>query len=137
MSEMQGNTEIKMGSERSFGLVFAVVFLIIALFPLPWGGSIRWWALAIAAILLAIGYLKPRILAVPNRLWFRFGLLLNKVMSPIIMGIVFFGTVTPIGLIRRMRNPDPLNNSFDPACESYWSGTSATDESQTSMRKQF
>lgn len=125
-----------MGSERSFGIVFAIVFAIIALWPLVFhGGGIRLWAAAIAVAFLVIGFAAPHLLKPLNRLWFLFGLLLSKIISPIVMGIIFFVTVTPIGLIRRMKNPDPLNQNFDSAAESYW--LVRDKDTKTSMRKQF
>ena len=136
MSDVTAHTEVEMGSERSFGIVFAVVFAIIAVWPLVFhGGSVRLWALAVAAVFLVIAFAAPHVLKPLNRLWFRFGMLLSRIISPIVMGIIFFITVTPIGLIRRIKNPDPLNQAFDKDAESYWIVRDAA--SLTSMRKQY
>ena len=136
MSDVAAHTEVEMGSERSFGIVFAVVFAIIAFWSLVFhGGPIRLWALAIAAIFLVIAFVAPQVLKPLNRLWFKFGMLLSKIISPIVMGIIFFITVTPIGLIRRIKNPDPLNQAFDKDADSYWIVRDA--DSLTSMRKQY
>ncbi len=136
MSDVAAHTEVEMGSERSFGIVFAVVFAIIALWPaLFHGGSVRLWALAVAAVFLVIAFAAPHLLKPLNRIWFLFGLLLSKIISPIVMGIIFFVTVTPIGLIRRMKNPDPLNQAFDAEAPSYWITRDAS--AQTTMKKQF
>ena len=99
MSELQGNTEVKMGSERGFGIVFAIVFLIIALFPLLGDGGVRLWSVGVAAVFGGLAFLAPKVLTPLNRLWFKFGMLLSRIVSPIVMGILFFVTVTPTGLV--------------------------------------
>ena len=138
MSDVASHTEIEIGSNKSFGLVFAAVFAIIAFWPLVFhGNSPRIWALIIAAVFLALTFLAPQILTPLNRLWFKFGLLLSKIITPIVMGLIFFVTVVPIGLIRRIRNPDPLNQKFDPDADSYWIQRDPEMDKQTSMRKQF
>lgn len=136
MSDVTSHTEVEMGSEKGFGIVFAVVFAIIAFWPLVFHGhGVRLWALAIAAAFLAVAFFAPHVLKPLNKLWFKFGMLLSMIISPIVMGIIFFVTVTPIGLIRRMKNPDPLNQKFDPEADSYWITRDAS--SLNSMRKQF
>ena len=135
MTDVTSHTEIELGSEKSFGIVFAVVFTVIALWPLLHGNGVRFWALVVAAVFLAVAFFRPQVLRPLNRLWFKFGILLSMIISPIVMGIIFFVTVTPIGLIRRIKNPDPLNQNFDPEAESYWITRDAS--SMTSMRKQF
>ena len=137
MSEFSGNTEIKMGSERSFGAVFAAVFLIVALFPLVGGGDIRIWALAVAGAFAIAALAAPNVLRPLNRLWFRLGLVLNKIVSPIVMGIIFFLTVTPIGLVRRALNSDPLKQKIDPDAETYWIAVDPEHVVRSSMKKQF
>jgi hypothetical protein len=137
VSEFGGHTEIRMGSERSFGLVFSAVFTIVALFPLLGDGGVRWWALAIAAAMLAIGLCRPGLLRPLNRLWFRFGLLLNRIVSPVVMGILFFLTVTPVGLVMRLRNRDLLRQRFDPGAKSYWIEIDRETAARSSMRQQF
>ena len=136
MSDVAAHTEVEVGSERSFGIVFAVVFAIIAFWPPMFhGGSIRFWALAVAAVFLVLAFTAPHVLKPLNLIWFKFGMLLSKIIAPIVMGIIFFITVTPIGLIRRMKNPDPLGQAFDKDAESYWIVRDAS--SLTSMRKQY
>ena len=137
MQELEEHTEIKVGSERSFGLVFAAVFLIIALFPLLGDGGVRLWSVGVAAVFAGLGLFLPKSLTPLNKLWFRFGLLLNKVVSPIVMGILFFLTVTPIGLIRRLFVKDPLNQRLDPDAKSYWIEVDREQAAQTSMKNQF
>lgn len=137
MSEIVSNTKVKMGSEKSFGLVFAAVLLIIALFPLLSANHVRLWALGVAAVFAVLAYLRPSLLAPLNRVWFLFGLLLHKIISPVVMGIVFFLTVTPVGLIMRLMGKDPLSQSFDQSSESYWILIPETKTSESSMRNQF
>ena len=136
MSDVTAHTEVQVGSERSFGIVFAVVFAIIAFWsPVFHGGPVRFWALAVAAVFLVLAFAAPQVLKPLNLIWFRFGMLLSRIIAPIVMGIIFFVTVTPIGLIRRMKYPDPLGQAFDKDAESYWIVRDAG--SLTSMRKQY
>ena len=137
MSELTGNTEIRIGSERSFGLVFAVVFAVVALYPLLRGGEARWWALAVAAAFLLTGLVRADLLRPLNRLWFRFGLLLNRVVSPVVMGVLFFLTVTPVGLLMRLRDRDLLSQELDPDRPSYWIEVDRAKAAPSSMKKQF
>ncbi|MGB7243396.1 MAG: SxtJ family membrane protein [Sulfitobacter sp.] len=137
MSETQGNTDVKMGSERSFGLVFCIVFLIVALWPLMGGGAIRIWSTLVAGVFLILAFVAPNILKPLNVAWFKFGLLLNKIVSPIVMGLIYFLTVTPIGLYFRARGKDLLNQKLDPSVESYWIEVDEEYASKTSMKKQF
>jgi hypothetical protein len=94
--------KIEMSSNKSFGLVFSVVFLIISLFPLFKDGNIRIWAIVIAIIFFILGLLNSKILSPLNKIWFKFGILLGNFVSPLIMGIVFFVVVTPTSLMMRM-----------------------------------
>ena len=111
--------DIKISSNRSFGIVFFVVFLLIALYPLTYGGEIRIWSLIISLIFLILGLLNSKILAPLNKIWFKFGILLGKIVSPLIMGIIFFLVVTPIGLIMRLFGKDVLNLKYNNN-KSYW-----------------
>lgn len=112
--------ELKPGSDRSFGFVFTGAFAIIGLLPLISGGEGRLWALAIAAMFLAVTLVRATLLAPLNRLWFRFGLLLNKIVNPIVMGLLFFLTITPIALIMRAFGKDPLRLKPKSGETSYW-----------------
>ena len=105
--------DIKISSNRSFGIVFFIVFLLIALYPLTYGGEIRIWSLIISIIFLILGLLNSKILTPLNKLWFKFGILLGKIVSPLIMGIIFFLVVTPIGLIMRLFGKDLLNLKYN------------------------
>ena len=111
--------DIKIGSNRSFGLVFFVVFLLISIYPFLKDGDIRLWSLIISIIFLFLGLLNSRVLSPLNKLWFRFGLLLGKIISPIIMGIIFFLVVTPIAIIMRLFKKDLLNLKFKEN-NTYW-----------------
>lgn len=112
--------EAEGSSNRSFGLVFAGVFAIVGLWPLYGSGDVRIWALAAAAVFLILALAKPDLLAPLNRLWLKFGLLLHKIVNPVIMGILFFLTVTPIALISRVVGKKFLQTTFDSEAESYW-----------------
>ena len=111
--------EVKLSSNRNFGVVFFIVFLLIGLYPLLKGNDLRIWSLIISFIFLALGLINSRTLTPLNRLWFKFGLLLGKFISPIIMGIIFFIVVTPIGIIMRLFKKDLLNLKFNKK-ETYW-----------------
>ena len=113
------NTEIKIGSNKSFGIVFFIVFLLIAIYPLINNGGLRIWSLIIAIIFLILGLINSKVLTPLNKLWFKFGLLLGKVISPLIMGIIFFLVVTPTALIMRIIGKDLLNLKFNNK-KSYW-----------------
>jgi hypothetical protein len=111
--------DIKIGSNRSFGLVFFVVFLLISIYPFLKDGDIRLWSLIISIIFLFLGLLNSNLLTPLNKLWFRFGLFLGKIISPIIMGIIFFSVVTPIAIIMRLFKKDILNLKFKEN-NTYW-----------------
>ena len=111
--------DVKISSNRSFGIVFFIVFLIIALYPLTYNGEIRVWLAITALIFLLLGLLNSKILSPLNKLWFKFGIFLGKIISPLIMGIIFFIVVTPIGLIMRLFGKDVLNLKYNKN-RSYW-----------------
>jgi len=101
--------KIKIGSNRSFGIVFFVVFLIIALYPLLNDGSVRIWSIILSLVFFILGLINSDILAPLNRIWFKFGMILGGIVSPIVMGLVFFLVVTPTALILRLFKKDTLN----------------------------
>jgi len=125
--------EIKIGSNKSFGIVFFIVFLIISVYPLFFDGNIRIWPLIVSLLFLVLGLINSRILTPLNRLWFKFGMFLGKFISPIIMGIVFFIVVTPTGLIMRAFKKDLLNLKKKNT-KSYWI---KRDKFNSDMRNQF
>jgi large-conductance mechanosensitive channel len=125
--------DVKTSSNRSFGIVFFVVFLLIALYPITYSGEIRVWSLIISLIFLILGLLKSKILTPLNKFWFKFGIFLGKIISPVIMGIIFFLVVTPIGLIMRLLRKDVLNLKYNKN-KSYW--IEKTDQ-KSKMKNQF
>lgn len=128
--------DVVMGSEKSFGIVFAVVFALIGLFPLLHGGETRLWSVTVAALFLAAAFSKPEILVPLNRLWFKFGLLLHKIVSPIIMGAVFLLGIVPTGLIRRALGKDSMRLK-KPEGETYWIKRDPPGPDAESYKRQF
>ena len=126
-------SKIKVGSNKSFGIVFCVFFLIVSLYPLINGENIRLWSLFLSVIFLILGLLNSRILTPLNILWFKFGIFLGRFVSPIIMGLVFFLVVTPTGLIMRMFKKDLLKLKKNEL-NTYWINRS---ESKSDMKNQF
>ena len=110
---------IKVGSNRSFGIVFFVVFFLIAIYPLLSEGDVRLWSLFISIIFLILGILNSKILSPLNKIWFKFGIFLGKIVSPLVMGLIFFVVVTPIGILMRFLNKDLLNLKFNKN-STYW-----------------
>ena len=125
--------DVKIGSNRSFGIVFFIVFLIISLYPLSHGENIRVWSLIISIIFLVLGLLNSKLLNPLNKIWFKFGLLLGKIISPIVMGIIFFLVVTPIALFMRLIKKDLLNLKFNKK-NTYWIEKSGP---KSKMKNQF
>ena len=111
--------DIKIGSNRNFGIVFSIVFLLIAIYPLINNDELRIWSLIIAIIFFILGLTNSKVLTPLNKLWSKFGLLLGRIVSPVIMGIIFFLVVTPIALIMRIIGKDLLNLKFNKD-KSYW-----------------
>ena len=111
--------EIKISSNRSFGVVFFVVFLLIALYPLINDGEVRIWSLITSIIFLILGLLNSKFLNPLNKIWFKFGIILGKIISPLIIGIIFFLVVTPTGLIMRLLRKDILSLKYNQN-KSYW-----------------
>ena len=131
---MASKSKIKISSNRSFGLVFFVVFLIIALWPLKSGEEFRLWSLVLSIIFFILGVLNSKLLTPLNKLWFKFGIFLGSIVSPIIMGIVFFLVVTPIGIIMRFLGKDLLRVNKNKIVSTYWINR---DKQENSMKKQF
>ena len=111
--------DIKISSNRSFGVVFFVFFFLIALYPLVNQEEIRLWSIIISLIFLCLGILNSKILTPLNKIWFRIGILLGKIVSPVVMGIIFFLVVTPTGLLMKIFKKDLLNLKFNNN-DSYW-----------------
>lgn len=113
---------VEPGSPRAFGMVFATVFALIGLYPLVFleRSSPQWVFLGLAALMLSIAMVVPHVLQPLNKCWFRFGLLVSKVMNPLILGIIFFGLFTPMSLLMRLIGRDALSRKFLPVTTSYW-----------------
>ena len=111
--------DIKIGSNRSFGVVFFIVFLVISLYPLLSNENIGIWSLVISIIFLVLGLLNSKLLNPLNKIWFKFGLLLGKIISPIVMGIIFFFVVTPIAILMKLLRKDLINLKFNNN-STYW-----------------
>ena len=125
--------DVKIGSNRSFGIVFFLVFFLISLYPLLDDGYIRLWSLIISIIFLFLGLINSNLLNPLNRLWFKFGLLIGKIISPIVMGLIFFLVVTPIGVFMRLLNKDLLNLKMSKN-STYWIKKSGP---KSKMKNQF
>ena len=124
---------IKVGSNKSFGIVFFLFFLIVAIYPMFFDGNLRLFSLIISIIFLILGLLNSRALTPLNLLWFKFGILLGRIVSPIVMGLVFFVIVTPTGLIMKFLNKDLLNLKKSKS-KSYWIKRTTL---KTDMKNQF
>ena len=124
------------GSDRTFGLVMAAAFALLALLNGWHHGRLWRWEAAIAALFLAAALLRPSLLHPLNRLWMKLGLVLHRVVNPIVMGLLFFGTIWPTGLVMRMRGRDLLRLKREPSSDSYWIERSPGPAPET-MRDQF
>ena len=125
--------DIKIGTNRSFGIVFFLVFITISFYPSLNGENIRIWSLIISIVFLALGLFNSKLLNPLNKIWFKFGLLLGKIISPIVMGIIFFLVVTPIALFMRLLKKDLLNLKFSKK-HTYWIEKSGP---KSKMKNQF
>lgn len=131
------DTDAAPGSNRNFGVVMAVAFCVIGAFKL-WHETRFWWVwLAIAVIFAAVAWLSPSLLRPLNYLWFRFGLLLHRIVSPVAMAVIFFGAVLPVGLLMRLFGNQPLTPKFEPDSASYWIPRQQGTPPPGSMMKQF
>jgi len=126
-------SKIKMGSNRSFGIVFFLVFLILAFWPLTSFNTFKTLPLIISIIFLILGVINSKILSPLNIIWFKFGILLGSFVAPIVMGAVFFAVITPISIIMKMLGKDLLNKKYSDK-QSYWI---TKDNSKNSMKQQF
>ncbi len=120
-------------SNRNFGIVFTVVFLIISFWPLIKDGDIRFWSLIVSSIFFVLALMNSKILTPFNKLWMRFGFLLGKIISPIVMGFIFFFVVTPTGIIMRLLGKDILNLKKNNQ-NTYWI---KKDNKNNKMKNQF
>ena len=126
--------KIKISSNRNFGLVFFFIFLIVSLWPLTYGGSIRIWLVIISMVFLILGLMNSKLLTPLNKLWVKFGMILGTIVAPIIMGVVFFLVVTPTGVVMRIMGKDLLRKRYDKKKETYWI---KRDKPVSTMKQQF
>ena len=131
---MFDKSKIKMGSNRSLGIVFFLVFLIIGLWPLLNDGQVRIWSFIISIIFLFLGVMNSKLLTPLNKIWFKIGLLLGAIVAPIIMGAIFFLVVTPIALIMKIIGKDSLYRKYDKHSKSYWI---KREKGMGTMKQQF
>ena len=131
--------DVPLPSLKSFGLTFTVVFALIGLFHVPFEGfgAARLWALGVAAGFLFVTFTFPQWLAPLNRLWFRFGMLLHKVVNPLVMGIIYFGLLVPMALAMRAFGKRFLRLSREPTAASYWIERQPPGPEPDSIRQQF
>ena len=125
---------VKVSSNRSFGLLFFVVFFVISLWPLKSQGDMRLWSAILSLVFLVLGVLNSKFLNPLNKLWYKFGIFLGSVISPVVMGIVFFIVVTPIGLIMRFFGKDALRINKNKLVSTYWINR---EKQKGTMKKQF
>lgn len=137
MSEIQSHQREQVSSPRSFGFVFAVVFAIVALWPLFGGGALRLWSTGLSVVFLLLALVAPNVLQPLNRLWFKFGELLGRIVTPIIMGIMFYLVFTPMALIIRVLGKDLLSLKLHTDADSYWVKRDRKEREMGSMKNQF
>ena len=125
--------KIKVSSNKSFGIVFSIFFLLISVYLLLNNDPIYYWSLFVSFIFLILGLMNSKILSPLNLLWFKFGILLGKIVSPVVMGIIFFLVVTPISIILKIFGKDVLNLKFNNN-KTYWI---VKDGPKSNMKKQF
>ena len=131
---MDSKSKLKISSKRSFGLVFFLVFLIVALWPLKYEEDVRLWSLSLSIIFFILGILNSKLLTPLNKLWFKFGIFLGSIISPVVMGLVYFLVVAPVGIFMRILGKDLLNKNKIKSASTYWIKRS---KQQSTMKKQF
>lgn len=129
--------QVKASSNRAFGWVFTVVFLTVALWPLVSGGAPRWWSLIVSGLVALATVAAPALLTIPNRLWLRFGMLLHRIVSPVVLAIMFYLVVTPMGLLMQVFGKKTLRLNRDAAVGSYWIKRKPPGPEPDSMSNQF
>jgi hypothetical protein len=135
--DLSRRDEVTGASDRSFGFVFTAFFALVALLPLLHHRKPRVWALILAGIILLVALARPSLLRIPNRLWTLLGLLLSRIVNPVVMGVLFYGVVTPMALIRRLSGNNSMRLGFDPQAPSYWQQREPPGPAPETMAKQF
>ena len=131
---MQQKSTMTTGTNRSFGIVFFIFFIIISLWPLTHEGEIRIWSTILAFIFLFLGLINSKLLTPLNLLWMKFGLLLGAIIAPIVMGIVFFAVVFPTGFFMKILGKDLLKKKYNKKENSYWI---TREKNKSTMKQQF
>tara|TARA_B100000700_G_C14770459_1_gene726503 strand:- start:118 stop:522 length:405 start_codon:yes stop_codon:yes gene_type:complete len=134
MSEYNSYFKIKIGTERNFGLVFAVFFMLISVYSFWYEKNFHLWTIILSCIFAFFALIFPKALSLPNRIWFRFGLLIGSIVSPITMAIIFFFTITPTGILMRIFGKDILNQKNNKKLQSGWIKKAKT---KSLMKNQF
>jgi hypothetical protein len=129
---MKNSINIKNKDNITFGILFFTFFLIIGAYPLKTGGAIRVWSVVLSLVFLIITIIRPNLFTFLNKLWIQFGISLGKIISPIVMGLVFFFVVTPIGILVRILKKDVMG--LKRGTSSYWINR---EDKVQSMKKQF
>lgn len=135
--DLNRTQNVEASSDRSFGVVFAVLFIVIACWPLFKAEAPRWWGFVVAAVVAAVALLRPALLAGPNRLWSKFGILLGNVVGPVALGVLFYGVVSPFGVVMRLTGKNPLRLKIDPDADSYWIPRKPPGPPPDSLTNQF
>ena len=128
---------LKTSSPRSFGLTFSVVFILIGFWPLLSQTPLRIWSLGVAALLVTVSTLRPQVLALPNHSWLKLGLLLNKIVSPIILSSIYFVVFAPVGLLFKLLGKDLLALRLDERAKTYWISREPPGPKPETMINQF
>jgi hypothetical protein len=134
MFDLKEYQKLELPSERNFGLILSILFLAIGFYPLINGTDLLLWPLLIGLALLILAFFSPSILVIPNYVWFKFGLMIGAIVSPIILIFVYFTTVLPTGVLIKLMNKDLLRLKLDKTAKSYWI---ERIEQNSSMRDQF
>jgi ABC-type uncharacterized transport system permease subunit len=138
MEDLKRQHVVETSSPRSFGIVFAVVFAVIAVWPLVFGrGDPRWWAAIIALLFALLAAVRPSLLSTPNRWWAAFGLLLGRIVSPIVLGLLFYLVFTPMGWALRAMGKDPMRLKRDAGASTYWIERQPPGPPPESLNNQF
>jgi hypothetical protein len=135
--ELRRDEPVSGSTNRSVGLVFAVVFALIGFWPLWSRGPVRSWALGIAGALVLVALAAPRVLGPLNRAWMALGLALHRIISPVALGVMFYGVITPFGWAMRLLRRDPLRLKRPPDAPSYWVRRDPPGPPPDSLNNQF
>jgi hypothetical protein len=136
--EFQAREEgLKVSSDRSFALVFAGLLVLLGALSVYHGGALWYYWFPLAALFGALAYVAPGVLAPFNRLWAKFGHLLHMIISPLVLGILFYLCISPIGFLMRLAGKDPMRREFDPAAKSYWIPRAPPGPAPETFKNQF